>query len=306
MSTHFRAIALFLFTMLFVSCSNSHINYMKNKKASEILGNKNYQAISYGGYRMNTRDSQPTLEQLKEDLKIMHAMGIKMLRTYNVHLPHASNLLKAIDELSREDSNFEMYVMLGAWIDCKNAWTEYEPIHHEESERNVAEIDSAVNLATKYPHIVKVIAVGNEAMVKWATAYYVDPWIILKWVNHLQDLKDKNILDKGLWITTSDNFASWGGGGGEYHTAELNELIRAVDYLSVHTYPMHDTHYNPVFWGVLPEEENLTKEEQINAAMLRARDYAIAQYENVKSYMQHLGVNKPIHIGETGWASFSK
>ena len=34
--------------------------------------------------------------------------------------------------------------------------------------------------------------------------------------------------------------------------------------------------------------------------MLRARDYAIAQYESVARYIQSLGLEKPIHIGETG------
>ena len=66
-------------------------------------------------------------------------------------------------------------------------------------------------LANKYPDIIKIIAVGNEAMVKWATAYYVQPHVILKWVNHLQDLKKEDKLSKDLWITSSDNFASWGG-----------------------------------------------------------------------------------------------
>ena len=31
-----------------------------------------------------------------------------------------------------------------------------------------------------YPEIVKIIAVGNEAMVKWATAYYIQPGLIMK------------------------------------------------------------------------------------------------------------------------------
>jgi hypothetical protein len=39
--------------------------------------------------------------------------------------------------------------------------------------------------------------------------------------------------------------------------------------------------------------------------MIRSRDYAIAQFNNVKKYMQSLGVDKPIHIGETGWATNS-
>ena len=44
----------------------------------------------------------------------MSAMGIKILRTYNLQLPHAANVLKAIRELKEEDPTFEMYVMLGA------------------------------------------------------------------------------------------------------------------------------------------------------------------------------------------------
>ncbi len=49
----------------------------------------------------------------------------------------------------------------------------------------------------------------------------------------------------------------------------------------MHTYPMHETHYNPDFWRVPEEEEGLSDMEKIDAAMLRARDYAISQYESV-------------------------
>ena len=297
-----------MITLLF-SCANTPNKTIeqKEKTAKEILGNPKYLAISYGGYRQNSRKIQPTIQELKNDMKILSAMGVKILRTYNVHYAQATNLLKAIDELKKEDDAFEMYVMLGAWIDCKSAfnWENGGPNHNEESERNSVEIATAVSLAKKYPNIVKVIAVGNEAMVKWATSYYVQPGVILKWVNHLQDLKKSGELSKDLWITSSDNFASWGGGGAEYHVEDLEKLMHAVDYLSVHTYPMHDTHYNPVFWGVSKDENELSETEKINAAMLRAKEYAISQYKSVKTYMKSLGVNKPIHIGETGWASFS-
>ncbi len=278
-------------------------NLRKNITPSQILENPNYLAISYGGYRSVSRRVQPTIPQLKEDMKILSAMGIKIIRTYNVHLPEANNILKAIDELNKENDTFEMYVMLGAWIDCKNAWTGFEPNHNEESERNPTEIEHAIELAKKYPEIIKIIAVGNEAMVKWATAYYVQPAVILKWVNYLQNLKKKGDLHKDLWITSSDNFASWGGGSPEYHTNDLNELIKAVDYVSLHTYPMHDTHYNPVFWGINETETKKSKEEQIEILMENALKYAISQYQAVKKYMKDIGIEKPIHIGETGWAS---
>ena len=277
----------------------------KNISAKEILGNPEYLAISYGGYRDNTRDVQPTLAQLKEDLKIMAAMGIKIVRTYNVHFPHAENILKAISELKKEDSNFEMYVMLGAWIDCENAWTDSPNHDAEDLEANTSEIEKAVDLASQYSAIVKIITVGNEAMVHWATSYFVQPKVILKWVNHLQKLKQNGKLSKDLWITSSDNFASWGGGDKVYHHEDLVNLINAVDYISMHTYPFHDTHYNPIFWGIEEGDTNKTNTEKVEASMNRAQEYAKEQYTGVKNYMNSLGVKKPIHIGETGWASYT-
>jgi len=300
-----KLVLLFSIITPLFSCSSQH---MSSNKASEItaeniIGNPNYQAICYGGFREKTREIEPTMAQLKEDLKILSAMNIKVLRTYNVHHKETENLLKAIRTLRKEDSRFEMYLMLGAWIDCKNAWTSIPPIHNVESERNAVEIDEAVRLANEYPDIIKIISVGNEAMVKWATSYYVEPGIILKWVNHLQNLKKEKKLPATLWITSSDNFASWGGGGDEYKVEDLKQLVKAVDYISMHTYPMHDTHYNPVFWGVLESEKQLSDKEKIDAMLIRARDYAINQYRSVFFFMKSLGVQKPIAIGETGWAT---
>ena len=75
----------------------------KNKKtikeemtAAKILGNPDYVAISYGGYRQRSRDIQPTIIEIKDDMKILFAMGIRVVRTYNVQLQQAPNLLKAI------------------------------------------------------------------------------------------------------------------------------------------------------------------------------------------------------------------
>jgi exo-beta-1,3-glucanase (GH17 family) len=299
--------------MLNLSCnnqqnSNDDIKSAKRNKmtAKDILGNPDYLAISYGGYRKKSRDIQPTVAELKEDMKILAAMNIKVLRTYNTKLKQAANLLKAIHELKKEDPNFEMYVMLGAWIDCENAWTDQAPNHDREStENNTGEIQRAVDMAKQYPDIVKVIAVGNEAMVKWAASYYVQASVILKWVNHLQKLKETGEISKGIWITSSDNFASWGGAGTEYHTEDLSKLIHAVDYVSLHTYPMHDTHYNPQFWGTLESENDLSDVEKVTAAMERAKDYAVLQYQTTANYIKTIAPEKPIHIGETGWASAS-
>jgi len=275
------------------------------KSAVDILGNPDYLAISYGGYRENTRDAQPTIDEIKEDMKILSAMGIKILRTYNVQLQQAPNILKAIKQLKTEDANFEMYVMLGAWIDCKNAWTELAPNHDVESEQNAGEIDRAVALAKEYPDIIKVLAVGNEAMIRWAASYYVQPNVILKWVNHLQELKKKGELPADLWITCSDDFASWGGGDPSYRTKDLEQLIKAVDYVSMHTYPMHNTYYNPEFWLVPDTEKDFTDAEKVDSAMVRALGFAKNQYKEVSSYVKSIDSTKTIHIGESGWTTIS-
>jgi exo-beta-1,3-glucanase (GH17 family) len=305
-------VAFFLSVLLFTTMAckdvvkkDQSVKEIPKMTAKEILSNPEYLAISYGGYRDTTRSEQPTLVQIKNDMKILAAMNIKILRTYNMQLPQATNVVKAIDQLKKEQPGFEMYVMLGAWIDCKNAWTGLEPDHNIESELNAGEIDRAVALAAQYPDIIKIIAVGNEAMVKWATSYYVQPDVILKWVNYLQDLKIQGNLPADLWITSSDNFASWGGGEDLYHVPELNKLIKAVDYISMHTYPMHDTHYNPVFWGTAAKDSLLNKEQKIENAMMRSLGYAKDQYSRVKKYMNSMGVDKPVHIGETGWATYS-
>ena len=109
-----------------------------------------------------------------------------------------------------------------------------------------------------------------------------------------------------MWITSSDNFASWGGGGPDYHNEDLKKLIAAVDYISLHTYPFHDTHYNSGFW--VESQKNtahLDTKARIELAVQSAVDYAVSQYQAVESYVESLGIEKPIHIGETGWASVS-
>ena len=287
---------------LLASCSQSG-DLSMNKSAKEFIGNPDYPAISYGGYREKSREQQPTINEIKEDLLIMHAQGFRVFRTYDLHHPFAENTLKAIKEIKQADSDFEMYVMLGAWIQCKDAFTE-NPIHEEEDfEGNKFEITEAVRLAQEYPDIVKIIAVGNEAMVHWAWSYHVPPKFVLKWVKYLQELKASGDLNDDLWVTSSDNFASWGGGSDDYHNDDLDELIRSVDFVSMHTYAFHDTHYNPSFWNLDAIPENVDKQDTIKQAMKSAVDYELNQFDSVKKYVHEIDPSKEVHIGETGWSS---
>ncbi|MDA7700930.1 glycosyl hydrolase family 17 protein [Gammaproteobacteria bacterium] len=272
-----------------------------NKSAQEILGNSSYPAISYGGYRELTRVIEPTKDQIKEDILILHAAGYRVIRTYDVHLSLAENVLKVIKDLKSLDDSFEMYVMLGAWITAANPNTENVIHDIEDKEFNSFEIEETARLARLYPDIVKIIAVGNEAMVHWASGYFVTPDIILRWVNYLQDLKKSGQLAKDLWITSSDNFAAWGGGDPVYHTKELISLINAVDYISMHTYSFHDSYYNPSFWNY--SNKSITETAKAEELVLKAKNYSKSQFLSVRDYLESIGINKQVHIGETGWAS---
>ena len=301
----FKLILFLTLVSAFNACDEPKKEKRKEVTAAVILGNPDYPAVSFGGYRDTTREVQPTIAQLKNDVEILHALGFRLLRTYNLQFEHTPNLIRAIAEIKAEDPSFEMYLMLGTWIDCKDAWTA-QPIHEQENlENNRNEIERAIALSKQYPDIIKIISVGNEAMVHWATSYFVQPKVILKWVNYLQKRKQEGELSDDLWITSSDNFASWGGGDTSYHNDDLTALIRAVDYVSVHTYPFHDTHYNADFWLEEAERGSLSTEKRVNAAMDRALIHATEQFQAVNNYMRSLGIEKPIHIGETGWASVS-
>ena len=294
---------LFIISFFLIALCSKSGDLVMSKNAKDIIGNNSYPAISYGGYRGKSREIQPSIEDIKEDLKIMFAQGFRIIRTYDLHHPFAENTLKAISELKNSDPDFEMYVMLGAWIQCKDAFKDV-PIHNEEDlESNKVEIAEAVRLAQDYQDIVKVIAVGNEAMVHWATSYYLEPKYILKWVKHLQDLKINGTINNNIYITSSDNFASWGGGSEEYHNDDLDELIKSVDYVSMHTYAFHDTYYNPVFWNQSENSEDLSKKDIIKKAIQNAVEYELSQFNSVQEYVHGIDLSKQVHIGETGWSS---
>ncbi|ENL6713089.1 hypothetical protein AB5Q50_000685 [Vibrio vulnificus] len=279
-------------------------NYPTVRNGEPLLGNANYPAISYGAFRTTERTEAnvPSVAELKEDLRLMEAMGIKVLRTYNTQgFSDTANLLIAIDELMAEDENFEMYVMLGIWIDALNSWTSNPIDPTQNNPANYVEVAKAIEMVNAYPEIIKVLAVGNEAMVHWAP-YHVTPTIILEHVNTLREKRDNGEIPANVWITSSDNFASWAGQG-DYNHPDLAKLVEAVDYISLHSYPFHDTHYANAFWLVPEEEQSLTTIEKVDAAMLRAKQHLLSQVKLVQDYLAGLGVNKQIHIGETGWAS---
>lgn len=269
-----------------------------------LLGNKNYQAISYSGYRTEKRNAEncPTIGEIKEDMKILSAMQIKLLRTYNTQqFPQATRILRAIDEIKKDDPKFEMYVMLGSWIQCEGAYGESPNHYIGDFEFNSSEIAAAIELANKYPDIVKIIAVGNEAMVHWQ-AHHVHPSVILRWVNHLKKARSNGKIPQKTLITTSDNWAALGGTQ-EYRNDILLKILKRIDFVSLHTYAFHDTYYDADFKWADQGNREMPITKQAESAIEKAIEHQKEQYDAVKKYLKENGIDKQIHIGETGWAS---
>ena len=69
MKSLIQKVGLLFMSILMFSCASPEKK--KEISAKDILGNPEYLAMSYGGYRQNTRNIQPTIAELKEDMKIL-------------------------------------------------------------------------------------------------------------------------------------------------------------------------------------------------------------------------------------------
>ena len=74
---------IYIILLLFIACNQKKTSNLVSKEmtAEKILGNVEYQAICYGGYRTQTREKQPTIAEIKEDLKLLAALNFKIIRT---------------------------------------------------------------------------------------------------------------------------------------------------------------------------------------------------------------------------------
>jgi exo-beta-1,3-glucanase (GH17 family) len=293
-----------LATALMSGCQTTKTSEQVPVTAERILGDPAYRAMSYSGWRADRREDElcPSVEQIKEDMLLLEALGIKLIRTYNTQgFPQTARMLQAIRELKDADPDFEMYVMLGAWIAVANQGSPEVDHSIGDEVNNRAEIERAIEMAIEYADIVKIIAVGNEAMVTWQP-HHVAPSIIHKWVDVLQEARADGRLSPDLWITTSDNWAALGGEE-SYHNDDLLALLRDLDFVSLHTYAFHDSFYKSTFQWAVEEDRDLSIPEQRKRAVARAVAHQKMELETMRAYMTSNGFEKDIHIGETGWAT---
>ena len=222
-------------------------------------------AICYSGYRSGQRpgESYPSYEQVKEDLSLLEGFW-KYLRLYNCD-EHAKTVLEVIRE-----ENLDFEVMLGAYIEAEmnnfNCPWEGGVYGEEQLKENILlneqKIGTLIEYADKYEDIIFSLSVGNEACVDW-TDHYVHEDRVLEFV---EEVKSKAVQP----VTFCENYVPW--------LFKLDKLAQAVDFISIHTYPV---------WEY----------KHINEAI----DYTKQNYNSVKEKYPET----PVVIAEAGWATKS-
>lgn len=222
-------------------------------------------AICYSGFRegQHPGGAYPSYEEIREDLLILHGHW-KYLRLFDCD-QHAETVL---DVISREKLDFRL--MLGAYIGAEmnnfNCPWNGGVYSEEQLENNIVynqkRIECLIGLAQKYPEIIFSVSVGNEACVEWTDHYVPESKVI----DYVQQVKAKI----GQPVTFCENYVPW--------LIKLQQLAEAVDFISIHTYPV---------WEYRHIGESL--------------DYTKENYYSVANKYPH----KPVVITEAGWATNS-
>ncbi|WP_372754507.1 glycosyl hydrolase family 17 protein [Labilibaculum sp.] len=243
---------------------------MEIKQKPEDLLDGTARAISYSGFRSGQHPDRgqgavnPSDEEILEDLQIMSKDSLfNLIRLYDSG-ENSESVLRIIQE-----NNIDMKVMLGIWLKAELSAHETcswltEPIAQDILDQNKIanqkEIEKGIQLAKEYASIVVAVNVGNEALVEW-NDHKVDTDSIISYVKKVQSSIEQP-------VTVADNYEWWAAHG--------EELAKAVDFVSIHVYPVWEG-------------------KDINEAM----SYTI---ENVQKVRNALPDSK-IVISEAGWAT---
>ena len=267
--------------MILTSCMN---NNKKPQKDSEVKKSENIEimqtekdllngtskAVCYSGFRSGQHPDRgngvvnPTDAEVLEDLQIISKDSLfNLIRVYDSG-ENSQAVLRIIKE-----NKLDIKVMLGVWLKAELSAHETcgwltEPIAQEVLDKNSIanqlELQKGIELANQYPEIVVTVSVGNESLVEW-NDHKVDTDSIISYVQKVQ----KAIKQP---VTVADNYEWW--------AAKGQKLAKAVDFISIHVYPV---------WEGKDIEE--------------AMSYTI---ENVQKVRNALPESK-IVITEAGWAT---
>ena len=182
-------------------------------------------AICYSGFRDNQSPDIgvfPSESEILEDLLLLSGHW-SALRVYACDV-HTERVLRTIE---RERLPFK--VMLGAYIgaEVNNPNCPWGGVYEDATlaankEANRAELDRAIAWANRYPDIVDVVSVGNEATVDW-TDHLIEPETVKAYASGVRSQIKQP-------VTFCENYVPW--------LTSLEELAANLDVISIHTYPV--------------------------------------------------------------------
>ena len=238
-----RSIGLFvLLTAMVLSCDSepkkkevakqdkANTKKIEQQKTDLLAGTA--KAVCYSGFRTGQHPDRgdgannPTDAEILEDLQIMtYNSNFELIRLYDCG-ENSEAVLRLIEE-----NGINLKVMLGVWLKAELSAHETcewltEPIPQDILDKNkianLAEIRRGIELANMYPEIIVAVNVGNEALVEW-NDHKVDTDTIISYVKEVQ----RSIAQP---VTVADNYEWWARDG--------KELAAAVDFVSIHIYPV--------------------------------------------------------------------
>ena len=225
-------------------------------------------AVAYSPFRTGNRDTE-TIQpaDVLADLRLLEQANFGLIRLFDSSDAVAKLTLQVI-----KDNDLDIKVHLGAYVIAGN------------DSYNTAEIARAVSLANDYPGIVEAVSVGNETMVSWSFNKFTPAQIEAFLAAVRAGIQQP--------VTTDDNWALW--------AAAPDDLLKAVDFVALHTYSLLDTVSAPGQWDW--QQADVPADQRAAAMMDASIAKAKADYSAARSHLDGLGhTTMPIVIGETGW-----
>jgi exo-beta-1,3-glucanase (GH17 family) len=225
-------------------------------------------AVAYSPFRSTNRDTESvTSAEILGDLQLLVQGNFKLIRLFD-----SSDNVSRLTLQVIHDNNLDIKVHLGAYVLSGN------------DAFNQGEIARAMALANTYPDIVEAVSVGNETMVSWSFNKFTPTQIATFLTTVRAGIHQP--------VTTDDNWAFW--------ASAPTELLKTVDFVSLHTYSLQDTVSDPTSW----DWQQAGVAANLRAAAMMDTSFAKAQqdYGAAKTYLDGIGYTTlPIVIGETGW-----
>jgi exo-beta-1,3-glucanase (GH17 family) len=249
----------------------------------------NRKAVAYSPFRSSNRDTEEVTDaMIREDLALLAQGGFTLLRLFDSSDKVAARLLRII-----ADDKLDFKVMLGAYIFSEKENPRTTAQVEANKKFNQEEVDRAVKLANDYKSIVLAVSVGNETLVSWSgSAIASTPGVVAGYIKYVRDRVTQP-------LTSDDNWAFYAKKSSEPNDPRL--VIDAVDFVSMHTYPLLDT-VPPAVPNWDWQQQAVPEAQRAVAMMDAAIEAAKGEYAAVRAHLDSLGQQaKPIIIGETGW-----